>query len=128
MAPLPIGTHCIMEFHQCTSGILNDAAALEETLGAGIRAGKLTLVQTMVHAFAPHGLSGVAVLRESHLAMHTWPEFGFVAADLFTCGEGGDPEAVCAALAEALRPRRYDVRWFAREALVDVGERQGRDG
>jgi spermidine synthase len=50
-----------------------------------------TIVQSVFHLFNPHGVSGVVVIAESHLAIHTWPEYGYAAIDLFTCGEVVDP-------------------------------------
>lgn len=50
-----------------------------------------TIVDEVFHLFNPHGVSGVVVIAESHLAIHTWPEYGYAAVDLFTCGEEVDP-------------------------------------
>ncbi len=52
---------------------------------------KATVVEDVFHKFNPHGISGVVVIAESHLAIHTWPEYGYAAVDLFTCGESVDP-------------------------------------
>ena len=116
--PLPIGRHCIMEFHQCAAETLNDAIAIEAILYSAIEAGRLTLVHKFVHPFSPHGLTVAAVLQESHLVIHTWPELAFVAADLFTCGTKGAPDLVCATFIHALRPHLHSLRCFEREALV----------
>jgi S-adenosylmethionine decarboxylase len=116
-----------MEFHQCVSEILNDPKVIEETLHFSLRTGNLTLVQMVTHAFAPHGLTVVAVLQESHAVVHTWPEIAFVAVDIFTCGDEGDLQGVCTALIRAWKPRQYNVRCFEREAMVPVGYEPGEE-
>ena len=57
---------------------------------AAVKAGS-TIVDAVFRRFAPHGISGVVVIAESHLAIHSWPEYGYAAVDLFTCGENVDP-------------------------------------
>jgi S-adenosylmethionine decarboxylase proenzyme len=62
-----------------------------------------SIVQSVFHLFNPHGISGVVVIAESHLAIHTWPEYGYSAVDIFTCGEEVDPWRACHYLKEKLR-------------------------
>src|SRR5689334_4551791 len=80
-----LGRHAICEFWG--AGHLNDPIRAEQALRDACAAGDLSLIELFVHQFSPHGLSAVAVIAESHLAIHTWPEYGYVAADFFTCGE-----------------------------------------
>ena len=79
-----IGRHAVCEFWGATN--LDSVERAEHALRAAAVAGQVTLIDVFVHRFSPHGVSGVAVIAESHLAIHTWPELGYVAADLFTCG------------------------------------------
>lgn len=64
---------------------------------------KTTIVSSTFHTFNPHGVSGVVVIAESHLAIHTWPEYGYAAVDVFTCGETVDPAVATRALQEYLK-------------------------
>ena len=76
-----------------------------------------------VHQFAPHGVSGIAMIAESHLAIHTWPEYGYMAADFFTCGEGADVEAAIEVLRAAFEAEHVECRHLTRGVPPDVGRR-----
>jgi S-adenosylmethionine decarboxylase proenzyme len=86
-----LGRHLLAEFYDCEPNILNNVSLIEnEMTQAAVLAGA-TIVQKNFHHFSPYGVSGVVVIAESHLAIHTWPEYGYAAVDLFTCGESVDP-------------------------------------
>ena len=85
-----LGRHILAEMYNCNREILNDITKIKEIMTkAAILAGA-EVVEVVFHQFNPYGISGVVVISESHLAIHTWPEYGFVAADLFTCGDHVD--------------------------------------
>jgi len=87
-----IGHHYIAEASGCTPEIIGKVEAVEQIL---VRAAEIAGVQVWsisFHRFNPNGVSGVVVISESHLALHTWPEFGYVALDIFTCGDDAKPE------------------------------------
>ncbi|MDD3014077.1 MAG: adenosylmethionine decarboxylase [Candidatus Gastranaerophilales bacterium] len=87
-----LGRHILAEFFDCTPNILNNLQLIEELMmQAAIECGA-TVVQKCFHMFSPYGVSGVVIIAESHLAIHTWPELGYSAVDLFTCGETCDPK------------------------------------
>lgn len=84
---IALGNHILVEFMNCEPHIMNDVAAIErDMVGAAQKAGA-TVINSTFHHFSPYGVSGVVVIQESHLAIHTWPEYGYAAVDLFTCGE-----------------------------------------
>ncbi len=86
-----LGRHIIVEYYDCTPEVLNDVVLIQESMeGAAEKAGA-TIINSTFHHFSPYGVSGVVVIEESHLAIHTWPEFGYASVDLFTCGEAVDP-------------------------------------
>ncbi len=86
-----LGRHIIVEYYDCTPEILNDVTLIQESMeGAAEKAGA-TIINSTFHHFSPYGVSGVVVIEESHLAIHTWPEYGYASVDLFTCGESVDP-------------------------------------
>ncbi len=86
-----LGRHIIVEFYDCTPNLLNDVVHIEKSMeGAAVDAGA-TIINSTFHHFSPYGVSGVVVIQESHLAIHTWPEYGFASVDLFTCGDTVDP-------------------------------------
>lgn len=86
-----LGRHLIVEYTGCDHGILNDAAYLEENLLEAVRKSGATIVRSVFHRYAPQGVSGVVVIAESHMSIHTWPEYGYAAVDFFTCGQTVDP-------------------------------------
>ncbi len=82
-----LGRHILAEFYECDPAMLNDTGAIERAMNEAAAASGATVVQSVFHMFSPHGVSGVVVVAESHLAVHTWPEYGFAAVDYFACGE-----------------------------------------
>lgn len=87
-----LGQHVLAEFFECDSNILNNLELVEKyMLEAALECGA-TIVQKCFHMFNPYGVSGVIIIAESHLAIHTWPELGYAAVDLFTCGDKCDPK------------------------------------
>ena len=87
-----LGQHVLAEFFECDSNILNNIDKVEKyMIEAALECGA-TIVQKCFHMFNPYGVSGVVIISESHLAIHTWPELGYAAVDLFTCGTKCDPK------------------------------------
>lgn len=86
-----LGRHLLSEFYDCDPNILNNVALIEKVMSEAALIAGATIVQKTFHHFSPYGVSGVVVIAESHLAIHTWPEYGYAAVDLFTCGESVDP-------------------------------------
>ncbi len=83
-----MGTHLVVDAWGVPAAILNDAEAIRQALLKAISAGEATLIDMCVHQFSPYGVTATATLAESHIAIHTWPEYGYFAADLFFCGAG----------------------------------------
>ncbi len=86
-----LGRHILVEFSECNSEVLNDVAAIEKAMMDAAQMAGATVINSNFHHFSPFGVSGVVVIQESHLAIHTWPEYRYAAVDLFTCGETVDP-------------------------------------
>lgn len=86
-----LGRHILAEAEGCDPTILNDPTRVENIMvSAALQAGA-EVREVAFHRFSPQGVSGVVVISESHLAIHTWPEYGYAAVDVFTCGERVDP-------------------------------------
>jgi S-adenosylmethionine decarboxylase len=89
-----VGTHLVVDAWQAPAEFLNDPERIRRALIEAIAAGDATLIDMCVHQFSPHGVTATATLAESHIAIHTWPEYGYFAADLFFCGHGNPEEAI----------------------------------
>lgn len=86
-----LGRQILVEFHECDHDSLNDVSYIEKSMLQATRRSGATIISHDFHKFSPHGVSGVVVIAESHVAIHTWPEYNYSAVDIFTCGETIDP-------------------------------------
>jgi spermidine synthase len=86
-----LGRHILVEFYDCSPELMNDVVHIENSMVAAAETAGATVINSTFHHFSPYGVSGVVVIQESHLAIHTWPEYGYAAVDLFTCGDSVDP-------------------------------------
>ncbi len=107
------GTHLLADLFECDH--LADEARVEAALRAAVAASGATLLGLHVHGFgAEQGVTGVALLAESHISIHSWPERDYAAVDMFLCGSRHDIDAGLAALADELNARRVEQRRFTR--------------
>jgi S-adenosylmethionine decarboxylase len=81
-----LGHHFLIEMYDCDAQLLNDVAGIQAQMLNVAVSCQMTIIQHFFHHFTPHGISGFIVIAESHLAIHTWPEYRYAAVDLFTCG------------------------------------------
>ena len=105
------GVHLIIDLHGAQR--LNDIEHIEATLRHCVEAAQATLLHIHLHHFQPSGVSGVAVLAESHISIHTWPEIGYAALDVFMCGSA-DPDKCVPMLREAFSAKRVGVNELLR--------------
>lgn len=101
------GFHLLADFWGARR--LDDAVYLEKALRAAVAAAGATLLDLKLHVFSPTGgISGVAILSESHISIHTWPEFGFAALDIFMCGDAS-PHSALMELKAQLKPTKLTI-------------------
>jgi S-adenosylmethionine decarboxylase len=117
------GRHVLADFHGCAAP-LDDIGLVERALRDAARAAGATILDLNLHHFGPgQGVTGVALLAESHLSIHTWPEHDYAALDLFLCGRRHDIDGALQVLADAFAPSDIAPRTIARgygvAALVD---------
>ncbi|MBI3291760.1 MAG: S-adenosylmethionine decarboxylase proenzyme [Elusimicrobia bacterium] len=86
-----LGRHLLVELYQCDRKILTDVRKVEGIMVEAAKRAKAHVVDVVFHTFNPHGISGVIVIAESHLAIHTWPEYAFASIDIYTCGSEINP-------------------------------------
>lgn len=112
---LTLGKHLIVELWTAKTHLFNSPDLIRESLLAAARRGRFTVINLDVHAFSPHGVTGMLLLAESHISIHTWPEYGYAALDVFTCG--GDPWSALDELKARLHIERMDVQELDRGIL-----------
>lgn len=105
------GTHLIVDLYEAEN--LDDLSLIEKTLLHCVEVAGATLLHIHLHRFEPNGISGVAVLAESHISIHSWPEYGYAALDIFMCG-AARPELCVDVLKQAFKSRRVHVQALLR--------------
>lgn len=86
-----LGRQILVEFYNCNEDIMASPELIEEYMNEAARISGATIVNSVFHHFNPYGVSGAVIISESHLAIHTWPEYGYAAVDVFTCGDTINP-------------------------------------
>ena len=119
-----VGKHCILELYDCNHAKLDDEAFLRDTITTAAKSAGATLLNLITHRFEPQGVTGLALLAESHISIHTWPENGYAAVDVFTCGDHTMPERACDVLRCALGAQRHQLKSFLRETPAAVANAQ----
>ncbi len=117
-----MGTHLVVDAWQAPAELLNDPDRIRRALLEAIAAGEATLIDICVHQFSPHGVTATVTLAESHIAIHTWPEYGYFAADLFFCGKG-KPALAMEVLGNALQAKEMTMKEIQR-GFPSINDRQ----
>ncbi|WP_346945369.1 adenosylmethionine decarboxylase [Clostridium sp.] len=113
-----LGRHILVEYYNCDVEILKDHAVIEEYMKQAAIEANATIVTSCFHKFNPWGVSGAVIIQESHLTIHTWPEYGYASVDLFTCGDTVNPWVGFKYLENALKAERSESTEVSR-GLVD---------
>ena len=115
-----LGRHLLVELQDCDREVLDDLGFLRKVvLEAAIACGAVVLGDSF-HRFSPQGVSGVVIIAESHLSIHTWPEYGYAAVDIFTCGDYVQPRKAAEVLIEKLGSKNPSLTEIQRGILVAV--------
>ena len=104
-----LGKHLLLELKDCDKEVLNDLSFLKGTLLTAATEAGATVLDESFHQFNPQGVSGVVIITESHLFIHTWPEYGYAAADIFTCGNSVQPRKAAEILIQKLGSKNHSV-------------------
>ena len=112
-----LGQHILVEFVGCDPHILNEVTTIEQGMLEAAERANATIINSTFHYFSPYGVSGVVVIQESHLAVHTWPEYRYAAVDLFTCGDDVDPWKAFDYLKDVFKAQNYSALETRRGSL-----------
>src|SRR3989338_5545315 len=104
-----LGRHLLLELFDCDPEAINNLEFVKAAMIEAAKRAQATIVDTVFHEFNPFGISGVVVIAESHLAIHTWPEYHYAAVDIFSCGEVLQPEVAAEYLIEQFAAERTSV-------------------
>lgn len=114
------GNHCILELYNCPEELLDDERFIRQTLRYAAEKSGSTLLAIVSHKFDPQGVTAIGLLAESHISIHTWPEMGYAAADVFTCGICCDPVKACRILIERCKAGRHTQEQVERGSAVTI--------
>lgn len=112
--------HLLVELFDCDKAILQDQSQIETLFIKAAKAANVTIVKSVFHQYSPQGVTGVVIIEESHLSIHTWPECGYASVDFYTCGSGL-PEKALEIIQPGLSAARTEVLFIDRgQSLVDT--------
>lgn len=115
MATRNVGQHLIVELWDCQH--LDSPEIIRKALEEAVEACQGTLLDMKIHSFSPQGVTGFALIAESHISVHTWPELGYAAVDVFTCGDRIDPEAAIKSFKKYFQPAHIQLMQIIRGVL-----------
>ncbi|MFQ5705240.1 MAG: adenosylmethionine decarboxylase [Gemmatimonadales bacterium] len=118
------GISYLLELYDCPSEILNDETYINAMIGEAVAHANATLLHQVSHQFSPQGATALALLAESHISIHTWPELGYAAVDIFTCGRHAMPDQACEYLVTALRAGDHTVQRVKRGVGLGIDASQ----
>lgn len=122
-----VGIHCLLELYGCPQELLDDLAYVRDTLFEATNYAGATWLGETSHRFEPCGVTAVGLLAESHISIHTWPEIGYAACDVFTCGDAAVPEKACEKMIERLHAQRHTLARLPRATQLRPREIEGVD-
>ena len=112
--------HLLLELYRCDYEKLNDESFLRCTLNNAAKLANAKVLNLISNKFEPQGVTAIALLAESHLSIHTWPEVNYSAVDIFTCGQNMEPDLSCKYLIQALMAEEHLLRVINRNPLLTV--------
>ena len=118
-----LGRHFLVEYHRCDPEVLNHKEKIERVMIEAADICGATVLESSFHNYAPQGVSGIVVIAESHIAIHTWPEYHYAAVDIFTCGTKVDPWKAYEHIKVCLDSRETNIREIERGELAQLESR-----
>lgn len=113
-----LGKHLLLELKECNPQLLNDLDYIRNSLLRAAEDLGVHVVGESFHQFSPQGVTGILSIAESHISIHTWPEYGYAAADIFTCGSSFQPLQAAEILIDQLESKDQDITEIPRGLLI----------
>lgn len=117
-----VGHQSLIELYGCNAALINDDVFVEQTLLKAAKLASLSVVNSTIHHFSPVGVSGVIVIEESHIAIHTWPEYQYVALDFFTCNQEYDLAQAISFLQKAFQSNQVEQQKIQRGSINKMNQ------
>lgn len=121
-----LGRHLLLEMWGCCKEIIDNVNVIKEILTKATESTKATLVDVVCHRFSPYGVTGVAILAESHISVHTWPEYGYAAGDIFICGNTINPQNAASFIIQAFHAKETSLLELKRGDFLSKKIQDGR--
>jgi S-adenosylmethionine decarboxylase len=118
-----LGNHLLIELRECNPKILKNLEKVKSTMISAAKEAKATIIDISFREFNPFGISGIIVIAESHFTIHTWPEYGYAAVDIFTCGDTLRPETAASIMIEEFECKNPSIVELKRGILSHENER-----
>ncbi|MFN3740070.1 MAG: adenosylmethionine decarboxylase [Thermodesulfovibrionales bacterium] len=118
-----LGIHLLVELRDCNPDILKNLGEVRDALVTAAKRAKATIIDVSFHEFNPFGISGMVIIAESHLSIHTWPEYGYAAVDIFTCGDTIKPEVAAEYLIKRFESKNPSIVEMKRGILAVDGRK-----
>ncbi len=115
-----LGCHLLLELRDCNPTLLNDLDYIRRVMLATAHDVGATVVGESFHRFTPQGVTGILAIAESHISIHTWPEYRYAAADIFSCGSSFLPHEAATRLIEQFESLDPDIREIKRGLVADA--------
>ena len=113
-----LGSHLLLELKDCNPELLNDLSFVRRAMIKAARDVGATIVGESFHRFSPQGVTGILAIAESHISIHTWPEYGYAAADIFTCGDSFEPSKAAELLVQRIGAQDHSITEVKRGLLT----------
>tara|TARA_Y100001978_G_C23457057_1_gene320514 strand:+ start:79 stop:525 length:447 start_codon:yes stop_codon:yes gene_type:complete len=114
------GIHLLLELYGCNSHKLNDELFLRDKLNSAAKLAQATVLNLVSNKFEPYGVTAIALLAESHLSIHTWPESQYSAIDIFTCGKNMEPDLASQYLIDNLEATKHSLKKIYRDNPICI--------
>ncbi|GFP76887.1 S-adenosylmethionine decarboxylase proenzyme [Clostridium fungisolvens] len=115
-----LGRHILVEYYNCDKDIISNHSLIEDYMNEAARRSGATIVTSCFHTFNPWGVSGAVIIQESHLTIHTWPEYGYASVDLYTCGDSVNPWKAFNYLEDMLKAERSESTEVSRGIIEKI--------
>ncbi len=112
-----LGYNIFADMYGCDANLLDSIKYLRRLLKGAADTGNMHIVKVFFHRYYPQGITGLVIVKESHIALHTWPEYAFASVDIFLCGNNSDPYKTLKHIENGLKPSKIIIKSVERGVI-----------